>query len=43
MESGAERLNDLVVEALVAFAIGIVVDAVEQEIVEHAALAVYVV
>jgi len=36
-------LNDLVVEALVALAVGIVVHAVEQEIVEHAAKAVDVV
>ena len=35
--------DDLVVEALVAFAVGVVVDAVEQEVVEHAALAVDVV
>ena len=35
--------DDLVVEALVALAIGVVVHAVEQEVVEHAALAVDVV
>ena len=35
--------DDLVVEALVALAVSVVVDAVEQEVVEHAALAVDVV
>ena len=35
--------DDLVVEALVALAVGVVVHAVEQEVVEHAALAVDVV
>ena len=35
--------DDLVVEALVALAIGVVVQAVEQEVVEHAALAVDVI
>jgi len=35
--------DDLVVEALVAFAVGVVVHAVQQVVVEHAALAVDVV
>src|ERR1700733_4407567 len=35
--------DDLVVEALVALAVGVVVHAVEEEIIEHAALAVDVV
>ncbi len=35
--------DDLVVESLVALAVGVVVEAVEQEVVEHAALAVDVV
>jgi hypothetical protein len=37
------RLDNLVVEALVALAVGVVVHAVEQVVVEHAALAVHVV
>src|ERR1019366_1442538 len=35
--------NQLIVKALVALAVGVIVEAVEQEVVEHAALAVDVV
>jgi len=43
LSNGVGRgLNDLVVETLIALAVGIVVHAVDHVVVEHAALAVHV-